>query len=143
MLTALGLAVSEEARPGSMIVLFWKETDVEANTIAAGRRRRSGLTSRTTDRRIFDPYVTVTVKEGPVPADVPLPAQTVIVIGVEVTVCAARVVGTPEGAAHVRVLAVDGHTPLAIPVPEAVTLGVSAEVPWLSMQKNAWAAGPP
>ena len=143
MLTALGLAVSEEARPGSMIVLFWKETDVEANTITAGRKRRSGLTRRTTDRRIFDLYVTVTVKGEPVPADVPLPAQTVIVIGVEVTVCAARVVGTPEGAAHVRVLAVDGHTPLAIPVPEAVTLGVSAEVPWLSMQKNAWTPGPP
>ena len=126
-----------------MIVLFWKETDVEANTITAGRKRRSGLTRRTTDRRIFDLYVTVTVKGEPVPADVPLPAQTVIVIGVEVTVCAARVVGTPEGAAHVRVLAVDGHTPLEIPVPEAVTLGVSAEVPWLSMQKNAWTPGPP
>ena len=74
-----------------MIVLFWKETDVEANTITVGRRRRE-LTRRMIDRRIFDPYVTVTVKEGPVPADVPLPAQTVIVIGVEVTVCAARVV---------------------------------------------------
>ncbi len=127
-----------------MIVLFWKETDVEANTITVGRSRRSGLTRRTADRRIFDPYVTVTVKEGPAPADVPLPAQTVIVIGAEVVaVCAARLVGTPEGAAHVRVLAVDGHAPLAIPVPEAVTLGVSAEVPWLSMQKNAWAAAPP
>jgi len=120
-----------------MIVLFWKETDVEANTIRVGRRIRSGLTRRTTDRRILDPYITVTVKEGPVPGDVPLPAQTVIVIGFEVAVCAARVVGTPEGAAHVRVLAVDGHIPLAIPVPEAVTLGASAEVPWLSMQKNA------
>ena len=126
-----------------MIVLFWKETDVAANTITVGRRRRSGLTKRTTDRRIFETYVTVTVKEGPGPADVPLPAQTVIVIGVEVAVCAARLVGTPEGAAHVRVLAVDGHTPFAIPVPEEVTLGVSAEVPWLSMQKNAWTAAPP
>lgn len=131
------MAVNEEARPGSMIVLFWKETDVEANTITVGRRRRSGLTRTMIDRRIFDSYVTVTVKEGPGPADVPLPAQTAIVIGVEVAVCAARLVGTPEGAAHVSVLAVDGHTPLAIPVPEAVTLGVSAEVPWLSMQKNA------
>src|SRR5438552_16745749 len=123
-----------------MIVLFWKETDVEANTITVGRRRRSGLTRTMIDRRIFDSYVTVTVKEGPGPADVPLPAQTAIVIGVEVAVCAARLVGTREGAAPVSVLAAAGHTPLVIPVPEAVPLAVSAVVRWLSWHKNACAA---
>jgi len=90
------------------------------------------------------PYVTVTVNVGPVVVDVmKLPAQTLMVTGVGEAVCGVSDVGTPVGVCQTRLLPVDGQDPAVIPAPETVTAGLSAAVPWLSMQKYAEVAEAP
>jgi hypothetical protein len=83
----------------------------------------------------FPAYVTVTENVGPVRVGTALlPAHTPIVIGAAVAVFATIVAGTPRGGSKTSVLPVDGHPPDGKVL---VTEGLSAAVPWLSMQKNS------
>ena len=125
-----------------IVLVFWKVTKVAPYTFVMSKRKRKGEINMV-DRCIVSLYVTVTVKEGPAPAGVLLPAQTLRITGVAEAVCAASVVGTPEGVSQTRLLLVDGQSPAVIPAPETATLGLSDAVPWLSMQKYAGVAAAP
>ena len=135
--TGLGLALTDAVRaPGVIVVVLSKESDVVASAFIISRRKRRGE-AKTASRPKIQLYVTVTVKDGPVPAGVKLPAQTLMVTGEVVVPCAASDVGTPMGVCQTRLLLDDGQPPAVIPVPENVTFGISGAVPWLSMQKYA------
>ena len=137
------MALTDAVRaPGVMVLVLWKETDVVPNAFMMNRRKRKGETKRV-DRCIVRLYVTVTEKDGPAPADAKLPAQILIVTGVDVAACGASVAGTPEGGCQTRLLLVDGQAPGVTPAPETATFGISDAVPWLSMQKYAGVAAPP
>jgi len=132
----LGLALADalRGRGGLIVVVFWKETDVAPSTFMINSRKRKGETKRV-DWCNLSLYVTVTEKDGPAPGGVKLPAQTLIVTGVEEALCGASDAGTPVGVCQTRLLLDDGHVPVVIPAPETATPGLSAAVPWLSMQK--------
>ena len=131
-----GMASTVAVRaPRVIVVVLSKESDVAPSAFKISRTKRKGE-AKTASRPKIQLYVTATVKDGPVPAGVLLPAQTPIVTGVDVAVWAGSVAGTPEGGCQTRPLPVDGQDPAAIP-PENATLGKSGAVPWLSMQKYA------
>ena len=133
--TGLGLALTDALRaPGVIVVVLSKESDVAPTAFITSRRNRKGE-AKMASRPKIQLYVTATAKVGPGPAGVKPPAQTLMVTGFSVAPCAASDVGTPTGVCQTRLLLVEGQVPVVIPAPEAVTLGISDAVPWLSMQK--------